>query len=84
MNLEQAREWIRQHQSDSDEDAADALVSLIESLVEPYEVEHRCPECGGAMHRPVSLWRCKSGDGMHSMVGPEIATELRTRMEKVE
>jgi hypothetical protein len=33
VNLDQCREWIRQHKADSDEDAARALLALLASKV---------------------------------------------------
>jgi len=54
--------------------------ATLELLVRPFEVDHMCPECGSAMHKPVSLWRCTK-DQSHTMVGPEIAFEMRTRTE---
>lgn len=67
-----------------EEECRRMLARAVDSLVHPFEVTHRCHECGGAMHRPVSLWRCKSGDPTHTATGPEIADELRARMSKVE
>ena len=37
MNLEECREWIRQHQADSDDDAARALLSLLASKTDREE-----------------------------------------------
>ena len=37
MNLDQFREWIRQHQSDADDDAARALLALLASQTDRFE-----------------------------------------------
>jgi hypothetical protein len=55
--------------------------AILELLAHPFEIEHTCPECGSAMRRPVSLWRC-ARDHAHTMVGPEIALEMRTTAEE--
>lgn len=46
----------------------------------PFEVEHRCVECGEKMLPAVSLWRCAKDPNNHQMVGPEIGLEIRRKL----
>ena len=63
MNLEECREWIRQHQADSDDDAARALLSLLASKTDREErarlraIVGAAYEHENARHQEVTLRR---------------------------
>lgn len=52
------------------------------AMTHSFEADMTCTECGEPMLAPVSLWRCKTHPNEHQAVGPGIAFEIRTKLQR--